>query len=200
MHFGLLAVENVLPQWELLAVPLIGLAFGGLAFALGRFLTAREAALTHGPAPVHAPVPAQEQETPFLPAVQPLSRETPVPALVQPLQRETPPPAAISIPDRRYQTRIRIGQVEVLITDPESGSVLSSGWITDRSLAGLGLHLERALKVGAVVHVRVRHDAIGVPWTPMIVKFCRQRGDGWKTGCEFVQASSWEVMERFGKR
>lgn len=91
----------------------------------------------------------------------------------------------------------RRGGVPVKV-DIAEGQELEEAWVVDRSKTGLGLHMDKPLKKGAVIKVRPR-QAIGAGlWVEVVVANCRAEEDYWKVGCQFVVPPDYGVLRLFG--
>jgi hypothetical protein len=100
--------------------------------------------------------------------------------------------------ERRVAAR-RVGNlVPISVTDGEGQTPPVEGWVADRSVGGLCLRLDAPVGVGSVLKVRPRKSSAVVPWTQVEVKSCRQEGDGWEIGCQFVRTPPWSVLLLFG--
>jgi hypothetical protein len=70
--------------------------------------------------------------------------------------------------------------------------------VIDRSLGGLCLETTTSHRIGAVFNVRPSTASAVVPWTQVEVRSCRQEGDLWQIGCEFVRTPPYSVLMLFG--
>jgi hypothetical protein len=101
-------------------------------------------------------------------------------------------------PERRSCPRRREGKrVEVFLVD-ESKEEQIFGWVIDRSIGGLCLHVEKTLNEGAILSVRPCKAPPTVLWIPVEVRSCRAEGDVWEVGCRFLKPPQWNDLMFFG--
>lgn len=103
-----------------------------------------------------------------------------------------------STTERRTSVRRGGKLVEVFITDAHLREEPISGWVVDRSVSGLGLHLTQPFEVGTILNVRPQQGGSSVPWTQVEVKRCIKEGKFWKVGVRFVRTPPWSVLLMFG--
>ncbi len=100
--------------------------------------------------------------------------------------------------ERRTSPREPGNALTVTIADPLTGKELGQGKILDRSLGGLGLETPLELPVGTRVYIRLVGAEGKEPWILGEVRYCRFKEDLYRVGCQFVDVSSWDVMNLFG--
>lgn len=71
------------------------------------------------------------------------------------------------------------------------------GWVRDRSVGGLCLILDEAFAAGTVLRVLPVNASSIVPWVDVEVRSCRQVGDDYELGCQFVKQPPWSVLLLF---
>jgi hypothetical protein len=86
----------------------------------------------------------------------------------------------------------------VFVTDADGQGEPIRAVVINRSTGGLGLEIDRPLDVGLMVSVRVINAPVTVPWVQAQVRGCRQVGESWEVGCQFVKTPPWSVMLLFG--
>jgi hypothetical protein len=169
MHPLFLNLELDLTHLGVWVAPVIGLAAGGLMFAVGFAVASRR----KGRLPVAPPVEDKEtaERDPFLQGSQ---------------------------SERRAAVRREGSMVAVSISHADTPDQVDQGWVSDRSVGGLCLRLDAAVPLGTVLNVRPRDATAVVPWTPVSVKSCRHDGDAWEIGVQFVRTPPWSVLLLFG--
>jgi hypothetical protein len=152
-------------------IPLIGVFVAGLAFMMGRRL------LVGRPTPP-SEVPVEELESQFL-------------SITAARQNQ-------SRSERRAAPRRSAGnRVEVYLTDNTSEEPLL-GWVVDRSVGGLRLHVEKPLSEGTILSIRPRKAQQTAPWLAIEIRSCRPDGSAWQVGCRFVKPPQWNDLLLFG--
>ncbi len=109
-----------------------------------------------------------------------------------------PSTRADGLPERRQWPRQAGGSLALLLMDAEDPEQILEAILLDRSLGGLGVEVEDEVAVGRRFHVRPQEAAPEAPWALVEVIYCRRRGEHWRMGVQFVDASSWEIMNLFG--
>lgn|SRR5262245_9027263 len=99
--------------------------------------------------------------------------------------------------ERRLGSRRSGSAVAVLVSDAEAKSTPTTGWVMDRSTAGLRLWVESAFAVGTVLSIRPTH-ADFAPWIQVEVKHCQESQDDYEIGCQFLRIPPWSVLLLFG--
>ena len=98
----------------------------------------------------------------------------------------------------RRATPRRRKQIAALVADVNGMQDPSRAWIMDRSLGGLCLAVEEPREDGTLLRVRAASAPTRMPWVDVSVRHCRQKGDVWELGCEFVRTPTWDVLLQFG--
>ncbi len=49
-----------------------------------------------------------------------------------------------------------------------------------------------------MLSVRAANSSRGTPWIQIEVRSCRETGEDWELGCQFVKTPSWNVLLLFG--
>ncbi len=157
-------------QWEAWIAPAVGVACALLAILLGRWLLRER--------------PRQSVRRP------PLPRPANVPQL--------DPFIHGSAGERRASLRRGGNPVAVLISDAETKTPPFHGWVLDRSMGGLCLSVDQEVPQSTVLSVRAANAPANVAWVQVEVKNCRQEGDAWELGCQFLRTPTWGVLLLFG--
>jgi hypothetical protein len=100
--------------------------------------------------------------------------------------------------ERRASLRRGGNPVAVLISDAETKMAPFQGWVLDRSMGGLCLSVDQEVSQGTVLSVRAANAPANVAWVQVEVKNCRQEGDAWELGCQFLRTPTWGVLLLFG--
>ncbi|MGF1582192.1 MAG: PilZ domain-containing protein [Gemmataceae bacterium] len=100
--------------------------------------------------------------------------------------------------ERRAHPRYVVKPMEVLLVRLESHEIVATGQVLDWSLGGLGLLLNEEVPIGFHFQLQPTISQAESPWVRVEIRYCRPRDDRWRVGCQFVEASSWEVMQMFG--
>lgn len=104
-----------------------------------------------------------------------------------------------SSPRRKKLLRIQIKEVHVaddVHVDDESEPF--PGWVTDRSLGGLRLEVERKIEAGTFLKVHSPYSSDKTPWVEVCVQSVQDMEDCRYLGCSFVRSPTWEVLMQFG--
>jgi hypothetical protein len=100
--------------------------------------------------------------------------------------------------DKRVTMR-RSGQyVDVLLSDAELAQAPLHAMVIDRSMRGLCIAVETGYDKGSVLNVRPSKAPSSVPWVRIVVKNCRNVGNVFEIGCEFVQVPPASILMLFG--
>jgi len=100
--------------------------------------------------------------------------------------------------ERRIALRRGGNPVAVLISDAETRSTPSPGWVIDRSTGGLCLSVPDPVVEGTILSVRTSNAPESIPWVQLEVKNCRLVGREYELGCQFVRTPPWSVLLLFG--
>lgn len=103
-----------------------------------------------------------------------------------------------SATEKRASVRRGGNPVEVVLANPVFSEELGKAWVVDRSMGGLCLMSNAALRPGTILNVRPHNAPKGTPWTRIEVRSCRQESDHWEVGCKFERMPSWGVLLLFG--
>lgn len=87
--------------------------------------------------------------------------------------------------DRRAAIRLAGDADRVTVRPVAPRGRLVEARVLDRSPTGLSVRLDRPLRPGAVVRVRLPGDEGKQTWLPAQVRHCRADAGGWVVGCEF---------------
>jgi PilZ domain len=111
-----------------------------------------------------------------------------------------PPPVnqPLSKKERRASMRRHGNPVKVAVANPSSPEQPLEGLVLNRSKGGLQLSINHAVSVGTVLGIRASSGAEDLPWVQVRVRRCRQDGDSWRLGCQFVETLPWSVLLLFG--
>ncbi len=110
-----------------------------------------------------------------------------------------PDPYAVpKTPDRRVSHRREGSAVTVDITDEQRQGAPVRGWVVDRSVGGLCIEVTEPYEVGAVLNIRPSTASAVIPWTAVEVRSCRQDGDRWQLGCQYVRTPPYSILLLFG--
>lgn len=99
--------------------------------------------------------------------------------------------------DRRVSLRRTGAVVQVAVADARKEGI-EPGWVVDRSMGGLGLHLNGPLQPGTILNVRPWDAGAMAPWVEVTVRNCWKEDDSWKVGCQFARTPPWSVLLLFG--
>lgn len=100
--------------------------------------------------------------------------------------------------DQRRTVR-RVGNpTDVLVATPENKQQPRRGWVSERSLGGLHLHLSDEVKPGTLLSVLPANAPGWTPWVDIEVRSCRSSGEVWEAGCRFVKSPPFTVLMMFG--
>jgi len=115
---------------------------------------------------------------------------------------EEPPPLDPfifgSAQEKRQAVRRKGNPVSVLISDAGGRATPWQGVVADRSLGGLGLMVHNKVAVGTILSVRPAQGSTIFPWVQVEVRSCRQEGDSWNLGCQFVKVPHSSLLWHFG--
>ncbi len=100
--------------------------------------------------------------------------------------------------EKRQAVRRKGNPVSVLISDATGRVVPWEGVVWDRSLGGLGLMVHNPVAVGTILSVRPAQASTVFPWVQVEVRSCRQEGDSWNLGCQYVRVPHSSLLWHFG--
>jgi hypothetical protein len=115
---------------------------------------------------------------------------------------EKPPPLDPfifgSVREQRQAVRRKGNPVSVMISDATGRAAPWEGVVWDRSLGGLGLMVHNPVAVGTILSVRPAQASTVIPWVQVEVRSCRQKGDSWNLGCQYVKVPHSSLLWQFG--
>jgi hypothetical protein len=100
--------------------------------------------------------------------------------------------------EKRSALRRQGNPIPIHISDATVTAEPWYGWVLDRSMGGLCLSVDSAVKIGTVLSVRPTHAPDTVPWIQIEVRRCREDGKTWELGCQFLKTPSWGILLLFG--
>jgi hypothetical protein len=100
--------------------------------------------------------------------------------------------------DKRRSLRRGGNPVPVLITDSLNTGEPLQGLVLNRSRGGLFLSVPRKIEVGRVLALRTPDFPDLVASVHVRVRHCKQRGEAWRIGCQFMEELPWSVLLLFG--
>jgi hypothetical protein len=137
-----------------------------------------------------------------LPWEQPASKVAEVSAPAPPPAAKATRPASGSAPitgtERRAIPRRTGNPTSVTFTIGEAGDDPLSGWVVDRSPQGIGMLVDDALDVGAVLTVKPNAAPQECPWFKVEVRHCQPEKGQYRVGCRFQNNPSWQHLRYFG--
>jgi hypothetical protein len=102
-------------------------------------------------------------------------------------------------PDERRRSVRRVGiPTAVQIIDPKKPKKKIGGYVLDRSSGGLRLAMEKPFSTGATLQVRPVNAPEESPWIDIIIRSCRDVGDYFETGGQFLEELPWHLLLLFG--
>jgi hypothetical protein len=102
-------------------------------------------------------------------------------------------------PDERRRSVRRVGvPTAVQIIDPKKPKKPIEGYVLDRSSGGLRLAMEKPFSTGATLQVRPVNAPEESPWINIIIRNCREVGDYFEVGCQFLEELPWHLLLLFG--
>lgn len=99
--------------------------------------------------------------------------------------------------DRRVSPRRKGNAVEVVLCMGNEQEDIQ-GWVTDRSIGGLGVLVDGPLPKGAVLKIRPKAAGESTPWTEVTVRSCRRDGLQYEIGFQFHRTPNWSLLLQFG--
>jgi hypothetical protein len=100
--------------------------------------------------------------------------------------------------DKRATMRRSGHYVDVLVSDAELVQAPLHAMVIDRSMRGLCIAVETGYDKGSVLNVKPTKAPSSVPWVRIVVKNCRNVGNAFEIGCEFVQVPPASILMLFG--
>jgi hypothetical protein len=104
-----------------------------------------------------------------------------------------------AIDEERQQSQRAAGNpIPVLLSPREEDSELLSGWIVERSLAGLTLLLDQELPAASVWRIKNARPSCTRPeWVTITIEACLPEGNSFKLHGKFLQHPTWQDMQQF---
>jgi hypothetical protein len=100
--------------------------------------------------------------------------------------------------DKRRSLRRGGNPVPVVISDTLEPQHLVQGLVLNRSRGGLSLSVPQKLDVGRLIAVRTPDFPDCLASVHLRVRHCKQKGDNWQIGCQFMEQLPWSVLLMFG--
>ena len=100
--------------------------------------------------------------------------------------------------DKRRSLRRGGNPVPVVVSDVLKPEELVPGMVLNRSRGGLFLSLPQKLAVGQLIAVRTPEFPDCLASVRLRVRHCKQKGDNWQIGCQFMEELPWSVLLIFG--
>jgi hypothetical protein len=100
--------------------------------------------------------------------------------------------------DKRSSLRRGGNPIAVVVSDALVPGDPAPGLVVNRSRGGLCLMLPRKFDVGQLVAVRSGNFPKEQPSVQLRVRHCKQIGDRWRLGCQFVEDLPWSTVLLFG--
>jgi hypothetical protein len=102
-------------------------------------------------------------------------------------------------PDERRRSVRRSGvPTSVQIVDPKKPKRPIEGYVLDRSSGGLRLAMEKPFSTGLTLQIRPTNAPSETPWIPIIIRSCREVGDYFEVGSQFMEELPWHLLLMFG--
>jgi hypothetical protein len=100
--------------------------------------------------------------------------------------------------DTRRSLRRDGNPVKVLISDALNPGKPLQGLVLNRSRGGLYLAVPRRIEVGTRLTIRTPDFPNNVASVRLLVRHCKQKGNEWCIGCQFMDEHPWSVLLLFG--
>jgi hypothetical protein len=100
--------------------------------------------------------------------------------------------------ERRISARRKGGSIRVQASPQWTRREPVVGYVVDRSLGGLALHLPKALPPRAGLLLRAEHAPLRVAGVQAEVRHCARAGNGWLIGVCFLRTPAADVLLTFG--
>jgi len=135
----------------------------------------------------------------FIAVFRVMSRRTPHAAPVaKPQDPDHDPFVQGSRSEKRLAPRRTGNPVAVRYQSMERRGQPVQGLVRDRSVGGLRLTVSEQFATGTVLRVLPANAPDVTPWVEVEVKTCRQTGDDFELGCQFIKQPPWSVLILFG--
>ena len=98
------------------------------------------------------------------------------------------PPSYVSAStlDLRASPRTPVAQTKILVSPTVAPAEQFEGWITDRSLGGLGLSVLHPVEIGTILLLTPDQGPEWVSSHYLEVRYCRLHRGRWRLGCQYV--------------
>ncbi len=100
--------------------------------------------------------------------------------------------------EQRKSFRREGNPTQVRLAFPDRKNQPACGWVLDRSMGGIGLQVSNEYKPDEKLAVLPVNAPEMTPWVDIVVRTCRENGDGYELGCQFVKTPNWSVLLMFG--
>jgi hypothetical protein len=100
--------------------------------------------------------------------------------------------------DKRRFLRRKGNPVSVLVSEAQNLGMPTEGLVLDRSRGGLFLSVPHKINVGCLLAVRTPDFPDSIASVRLRVRHCKQKGQEWRIGCQFVEDLPWSVLLLFG--
>jgi hypothetical protein len=160
--------EQAIAGWQWWVIPAVSiLGATVVTLAVGRLFFSRRETLAPSPSPEKPPEPAPD---PFIIG---------------------------SAFEKRGTIRRQGNPVEVALAEAEPKGELMRGWVVDRSMGGLCLHLYQPVTPGTILTIRACNAPPATLWIQIEIRSCRQDGKFWEVGCKYLGSPSWGQLLQF---
>lgn len=88
----------------------------------------------------------------------------------------------------RSSPRTNVDGTKILVSQNQSLTNPLEGWVTDRSLGGLGLSVPQPIEVGTRLHVVPIQMPDWMSTRCLEVRYCKLHRGRWRLGCQYVPA------------
>jgi PilZ domain len=102
------------------------------------------------------------------------------------------------VSDKRRSIRRGGNAVPVVVSDILEPQQLIPGVVLNRSRGGLSLSVPQKLEVGRLIAVRTPDFPDCLASVRLRVRHCKEKGDKWQVGCQFMEELPWSVLLIFG--
>ena len=104
-----------------------------------------------------------------------------------------------AIDEERQQSQRVVGNpIPVLLAPRDGDDEVLSGWIVERSLAGLTLLLDQELPIESVWRIKNARPSCTRPeWVTITIEACLPEGNAFKLDGKFLQHPTWQDMQQF---
>ena len=88
----------------------------------------------------------------------------------------------------RASPRTHVDGTKILVSQYQSLADAFEGWVTDRSLGGLGLSVPQPVEIGTWLHVVPGELPEWLGTRCLEVRYCKLHRGRWRLGCQYVPA------------